>query len=125
MGRDILLVGLGGFAGSIARYLVSVMFAAWTSSAFPFATLLVNILGCFLIGMIVVLADRAQLISPEFRLLLAAGFCGGFTTFSAFSIESIGLFEKGEFVYVSVYIVLSVIFGLFATFLGITLARAV
>ena len=125
MGRDILLVGVGGFAGSVARYLVSVLLAAWATSAFPFATFAVNLVGCFLIGLIAVFSDRGQLISPSMRPLLTAGFCGGFTTFSAFSIESVGLIQKGEYVYVSLYIALSVILGFLATVLGMAVARAI
>ena len=123
MVRDILLVGAGGFAGSVARYLVSVLPAAWTTSVFPYATFAVNIIGCFLIGMIAVFTDRAELVSPAMRLLLAVGFCGGFTTFSAFSIESVGLIEKGEYVYVCLYITLSVIVGILATVFGMAVAR--
>ena len=125
MGRDILLVGVGGFAGSVARYLVSALLATWTASTFPFATFAVNIVGCFLIGMIAIFADRAGIVSPALRLLLAVGFCGVFTTFSAFSIESVGLLEKGEYFYVSIYIALSVILGILATVLGMALARAI
>ena len=124
MGRDIFLVGIGGFAGSVARYLVYLIFAGQNASAFPYATFSVNILGCFLIGAVFGLGERNDLLTPELRLLLATGFCGGFTTFSAYSIESVGLMQRGEFGFAAAYIVLSVVAGVAATFGAIALLRA-
>jgi CrcB protein len=124
MGHDILLVGLGGFAGSVARYLVSVIVASQTAFVFPLATFLVNVIGCLLIGVFFQMADRGDAITPEFRLLLMTGFCGGFTTFSAFSVENIQLLQKGEFVFAAGNILLSIAVGLAATWFGVVLARA-
>ena len=123
MDRNILLVGLGGLIGSIARYLVAVLFAGQFASSFPFATFAVNIVGCFLIGILFALSDRGNFLSPEWRIFLTTGFCGGFTTFSAFSLESIRLVQNGEFLYLSLYVILSVVLGLAATYLGILLVR--
>src|SRR5881409_1720985 len=99
MDRSILLVGLGGFVGSVARYVVAVFFAGLASSAFPFATFTVNVVGCFLIGILFALSERGDILTPEWRIFLTTGFCGGFTTFSTFSYESIRLLQDGELLY--------------------------
>jgi CrcB protein len=124
MDRSILLVGIGGFVGSIARYLVAVLFASQISSVFPFGTLAVNVVGCFLIGILFALSDRGNILSPELRILLTTGFCGGFTTFSTFSYESLQLMQDGEYLYLAAYVLISVFVGLAATFVGITLIRS-
>ena len=123
MGRDILLVGVGGFAGSVARYLVSVLVASQAALVFPLATFLVNVFGCFLIGVLFQTAERGQMLSTELKLLLMTGFCGGFTTFSAFSVENVQLMQKGEFVFAAGNIILSIAVGIAATWFGIALAR--
>jgi CrcB protein len=124
MDRNVLLVGVGGFVGSVARYLVAVLFANQFSSVFPFATLTVNVVGCFLIGIIFALSDRGNILSPEWRVLLTTGFCGGFTTFSTFSYESLRLLQDGEYLYVGAYVFASVVVGLAATYVGIILIRS-
>lgn len=123
MDRNLLLVGLGGFIGSVLRYLASLAFVQHTSSSFPFATLTVNVLGCFLIGLIVALGERWTFLTPEWRIFLTTGLCGGFTTFSTFSYESFGLLQDGQFLFLSVNIALSLILGLGATYLAILLVR--
>ena len=125
MDRSILLVGIGGFVGSIARYLVAILFSSQISSVFPFATLTVNVLGCFLIGILFAMSDRGNLLSPEWRILLTTGFCGGFTTFSTFSYESLRLMQDGEYLYLAAYVFISVFVGLTATYLGIALVRSI
>ena len=125
MDRNILLVGLGGLIGSVARYLVAVLFAGQFTSSLPFATFTVNIAGCFVIGILFALSDRGNILSPEWRVFLTTGFCGGFTTFSTFSYESIRLMQDGEFLYLGLYAALSVILGFAATYLGIVLGRSI
>jgi len=125
MDRSIFFVGLGGLIGSVARYLVAVVFAGYFSSAFPFATLTVNIVGCFLIGVLFALSDRGAILSPEWRILLTTGFCGGFTTFSTFSYESLKLMQDGEFLYLGLNVVISVVVGFAATYLGILLIKSI
>jgi len=125
MDRSILLVGVGGFVGSVARYLVAILFSSQISSVFPFATLTVNIVGCFLIGILFAVSDRGNVLSPEWRILLTTGFCGGFTTFSTFSYESLRLMQDGEYLYLAAYVFVSVFFGLAATYVGITLVRSI
>jgi CrcB protein len=125
MDRSILLVGLGGLIGSVARYAVALAFAGQLATAFPFATLAVNIAGCFLIGVIFALGDRGNILSPEWRIFLTTGFCGGFTTFSTFSYESLRLLEDGEYLYLGANVLISVAAGLAATYLGILLVRSI
>jgi CrcB protein len=125
MDRSILLVGVGGFVGSVARYLVAILFSSQVPSVFPFATLTVNIVGCFLIGILFALSDRGNVLSPEWRILLTTGFCGGFTTFSTFSYESLRLMQDGEYLYLAAYVFVSVFVGLAATYIGITLVRSI
>lgn len=87
-----LLVGLGGALGSMARYGIGL---ALPSSGFPYATLAVNVIGCFCIGMAMPAAARVEALSPELRLLVVVGFLGGFTTFSAFGNETVALLRSG------------------------------
>jgi fluoride exporter len=119
-----LLVGLGGGAGSIARFLCHKYISEWFPHAFPTGTLLVNISGCFLIGILAGLTERGQLIAPESRLLLITGLCGGFTTFSAFAYENIQLLKNGATISFLLYTAGSVVLGLLATFLGIAVIKA-
>ncbi len=116
--KDILLVGVGGFVGSIARYLVSKLNVTWQVLAIPMGTLTVNILGSLLIGFLVGISAKSDLISAELRLLLMVGFCGGFTTFSSFTNENLMLMQNGQFLTVILYTTLSVLFGFLAVYLG-------
>lgn len=121
--KDILLVGLGGGAGSVVRFLCQRGVSAVYPHAFPFGTLLVNVAGCLLIGILIGLFEKGQLVKPEWRLLLATGFCGGFTTFSAFAAENIQLLKDGRLLYFSIYTVASVVLGILATFTGIAVFK--
>ena len=118
-------MGIGGFVGSVLRYLAGAFFALYGPQAFPLSTLVVNVLGSFAIGVVAGLTEKGDVLSPDMRVLIATGLCGGFTTFSAFSYESIGLMQSGEFSYLALYIGLTMALGLVATFLGIALIRAV
>lgn len=118
----ILAIGAGSFFGGILRYLLSQMIQTRFLSAFPFGTLAVNIAGCLLIGLVYGLTDRGNL-SPEWRLVLATGLIGGFTTFSAFSIETVSLIRDGQLFYALAYIGSSILFGLVATFAGISIIK--
>ncbi len=115
---------MGGFVGSILRYYSQQVVSRFFPSALPYGTLAVNIIGCLLIGLIYGLSERGNVLTPELRLLLATGFCGGYTTFSAFSYESIRLISDGEWLYVTLYIVVSVLAGLAATFTGMTIIKS-
>ena len=120
--KDILLVGLGGGAGSMARYLCQRAVYSWHPHAFPFGTFFVNITGCFLIGIFFGLIDKGSM-KPEMKMLLATGFCGGFTTFSAFAAENIQLLKDGRLLYFFIYTIASVALGLLATFIGISIVK--
>jgi CrcB protein len=120
--RILLLIGTGSFIGGVLRYSLSQFIQTKFLSAFPFGTLGVNILGCFAIGLVFGLSERTNM-SPEMRLFLATGICGGFTTFSAFSNETFSLMRDGQLLYASAYISSSVLFGIFATFLGYSILK--
>ena len=118
--KNLLLVGLGGAAGSILRSL----FAIWFKhSSFPLATLLVNIIGSFAIGMVIAVSLRNNSFDANWRLFLATGLCGGFTTFSAFSAETLQLIQQGRMGLFAVYAVGSVLLGLGSAWLGFNLMK--
>ncbi|TAK39652.1 MAG: fluoride efflux transporter CrcB [Saprospiraceae bacterium] len=125
MFRSLIIIGIGGFTGSIGRYLLSNFVNNFISSAFPYGTFAVNLAGCFFIGVIYALFDRGNILTPEWRLFLATGFCGGFTTFSTFSYESIKLAEGGEFFNLSMNIAASVILGFAATYFGMVIIKSI
>lgn len=122
--KILLFIGLGGFIGSIGRYLVQQLIQNSTTSLFPYGTLLVNITGCFLIGLFFALSLKGNM-SDEWRLFLVTGICGGYTTFSAFSMETFTLLRTGELLFAFTYIAASVALGLLATFLGISIVKLV
>ena len=121
--KTLLLVGTGGFLGSISRFLVSRFFQINISSTFPFGTFIVNITGCFLIGLIYGMSERGTLLSPGWKMFLTAGFCGGFTTFSTFANENLALLRDGDFFHFLLYTGLSVFLGITATFFGIMITK--
>ncbi|HHE31671.1 MAG TPA: fluoride efflux transporter CrcB [Chlorobaculum parvum] len=120
--KNMLLVGAGGFVGSAARYLVALA-VPFSGTGFPYATLLVNLLGSFLIGFFSELALSTTLLSPEARLLLTTGFCGGFTTFSTAMYETGGLMRDGEALYAGLYVAGSLVGGLVCIVSGTLLAK--
>src|SRR5882724_6893278 len=119
-----LLIAVGGAAGSLLRYLIGGAVQRMSASGFPVGTMFVNVSGCFLIGILVRQFMNMQL-TPELRALLIVGFCGGFTTFSTFSAETLGLIEGGEYARATGYVVLSVGLCLLATLAGMTAMRLV
>lgn len=123
--KDILLVALGGGVGSIARFLCQRSANSFFAHAFPFGTFFVNISGCFIIGLLVGLIQKGQLVKPELSLLLVTGFCGGFTTFSAFAAENVQLLKDGRFFYFALYTLLSVVLGILATVGGLAASRSI
>jgi CrcB protein len=120
--KTLFLIGIGSSIGGMLRYVVSQQVQKGFLTTFPYGTLSVNILGCFLIGFVFALSDRGGL-SQDWRLFLATGICGGFTTFSAFSNETLALLRDGQFLYAGLYVTLSVVLGLLATFFGYSLLR--
>jgi fluoride exporter len=119
----IWLVALGGALGSVCRYLLGPAFQRLFDGNFPVGTLLINVLGSLVLGFVVRLALEGTQVSPEARAFLAVGFCGGFTTFSTFSYETIQLFESGLPWRAAGYALLSVVLAVGAAFLGMGAAR--
>jgi len=122
----LLLIGAGGFIGSVLRYVVSGLVQTLSQSiAFPYGTLAVNVLGCLSIGFISELADSRALISPDTRVFLVVGILGGFTTFSAFGNETMNLIRDGEPALALVNVSAQVLLSLGAVWLGYTLAYVI
>jgi CrcB protein len=120
--KDLLCVGAGSFAGGVMRYLVSL--AMKGMGGFPWATFIVNVVGCLLIGLLWGLSVRSSnALSGHLGLFLTVGFCGGFTTFSTFSKESLALLQTGSYVTFALYAVGSILFGLAAVALGYLLTK--
>ena len=113
--KNLLLVGLGGGIGSMLRYGGSLLMG---SKLFPYATLSVNILGSFIIGIVFAIILKDAAFSNSWKLFIATGICGGFTTFSAFSLENMSLLQSGKYGLAFTYITLSIVLGISATFLG-------
>lgn len=121
--KAYLIVGVGGAIGSMVRYGIARLIPFSATAAFPWATFGVNMLGCFLIGVIFGFADRYEWMQGNLLLLLASGFCGGFTTFSTFALEGVGLFDKQFSITAIAYILLSVALGLILCKAGLWLAQ--
>lgn len=121
--KTLLYIGSGSFLGGVARYLTGRFVQNSIASSFPMGTMVVNLLGCFLIGLIFGLSEKTNLINEEWRIFLTVGFCGGFTTFSAFANENMNLLRDGNFFYFTLYTGLSIFLGLVAVFMGNALAK--
>ncbi|MFM2232970.1 MAG: fluoride efflux transporter CrcB [Bacteroidota bacterium] len=121
--KNILLVLAGSAAGGSVRYITSLMIHSKNTTQFPLGTFLINLIGCFIIGMIYAIASRNATTGSEIKLLLATGFCGGFTTFSAFAFENLELFKSGQYLTALLYIILSVVLGILAVILGAYLIK--
>lgn len=123
--KNILLVALGGAAGSVARYLLSKAIQNTAATAFPWGTMAVNVAGCLLIGLLYGLAsgDGTRL-GADLKLMLTVGFCGGFTTFSTFANESLTLAKTGDALLSAAYIGSSMALGMLAVMAGAQLAKA-
>lgn len=117
--KTVFLIGSGGFLGSVARYGLHQLVSRLLPGSFPFGTLLVNLAGCFAIGLVYGQAAKNGWLGEEWRLFLAVGLCGGFTTFSSFSYENIRLLQEGNTMQALLYILLSLMLGLALTFAGI------
>jgi CrcB protein len=119
----VIVVALGGGIGAAIRYLISTWAAERFESSFPYGTLIVNIVGCFIIGAFMVLVTERIIANPYWRLLVAVGFVGGLTTFSSFSYETLKLVEDAQYQWAAYNILANFCFGIFATWLGMTIAR--
>jgi fluoride exporter len=123
--RTLLIVGTGGFIGTVLRYLVQVYAEKLMNSTFPLGTLLVNVAGSFLIGIVYAFAEKGNLMNSEWRIFLAVGICGGFTTFSTFAMDNLNLMKDNSLLQLMLYAGGSLFLGVMAVYLGIILTRAI
>ena len=121
--KTFVLVGLGGFLGSIARYGISLAFAKTTRLDFPYGTFIVNLLGCLFIGLIMGYSEKINWMNNEWRIFLSIGFCGGFTTFSTFAFENISMLQNSNYSGFFLYALASFVLGLLAVWSGLTLSK--
>jgi len=122
MVKEVLAVGFGGMIGSVLRYVLSQLISRYAvGSVYPYGTFIVNLLGCFGVGCFFVLLQKIDLSSDVLKLLLITGLFGGFTTFSAFGIETVTLIKNGNFTVALIYVFSSILLGTFFTYLGIRL----
>jgi CrcB protein len=121
--NNLLLIAIGGALGSVSRYGCQKWIYQFYPHPFPFGTFAVNILGCLLIGLFFGISEKGNLMSPNWRIFLTTGFCGGFTTFSTFSFETLSLIRNGDTSYALIYIFMSVLLGLLGVWLGIFIIK--
>ena len=122
--KTVLIVFAGSGLGGVARYGMQTWIFRIYPFTFPLGTFVVNILGCFLIGLFYALSEKGNLLTPEWRLALTTGFCGGFTTFSTFAYENMSLLRTGDYLFFGLYILASVVLGIAAVYLGIFVLRS-
>jgi CrcB protein len=123
--KQLLYIGIGGFIGSIFRFLVARLNLSVQIFSIPVGTFIVNLLGSMIIGFLAGVASKSELMSPNLRLFLMVGICGGFTTFSSFTLENMTLLQNGQYVSAIIYILSSFIFGLVAVFTGYFLSNLI
>ena len=121
---NLISIASGGAIGALLRHLLIVRATIIGGTAFPFGTLFVNVIGSFLMGVIIGYLVKTLPHSMELRSFLTVGLLGGFTTFSAFSLDTITLFERGAFTYATLYVLSSVVFSLLSVFCGLQLIRS-
>ena len=122
---NYLIIGAGGFAGAIVRYLVAVWIGQRWGRSFPLGTFVINITGSFLIGLIMALLTERFMANPQWRLLLVVGFLGAYTTFSTFEYETGALLKDGEWLIAGANVALSVFVGFLALKLGEVIAKSI
>ena len=123
--KSLLIAGLGGFIGTALRFAVGRYIQVYHDTVFPWGTFAVNILGSLVIGILFGLSEKGDFISPEWRVFLTVGLCGGFTTFSSLSLDAFILMQDKEWLRFFAYTSLSFTLGLFAVYLGRTLIKMI
>lgn len=124
MYKTILIVGTGGFIGSVMRYLLQVFIENKLLSTFPLATLIANITGSFIIGVVFALAEKSMM-NSDWRIFMSVGICGGFTTFSAFAFNNFNMIKEHTWNQLFLNIGGTMILGILAVYLGIILVREI
>jgi CrcB protein len=121
---NALFVIIGGGLGALLRYVTTLLCARFFGAGFPFGTILVNIVGCFLIGVAMALAERGTVLTPALRLFFVTGFLGGFTTFSTYAWESVQALRSASFATAAIHILVSNIAGIGLVFAGFWSVRS-
>lgn len=119
-----LYVGIGGLVGAVFRYLIGIIFTV-EGSTFPLATLIVNLLGSFLLAYITFFISEKFMVSAYIKAMLTTGLLGSFTTFSTFSLETIQLMEHGQVIYAVIYVIISLVGGLVLAYIGFLSQRKI
>jgi len=122
---QLWVVMLGGALGAVLRFILSTSITERFGSAFPYGTLMVNVLGSFAVGFFAIVLAEKMVLSPLVRMGLFVGFLGAFTTFSTFSLETLNLFEEGYLARALLNIMLSVLFSVFAVWTGVMLGKVI
>ncbi len=123
--RTLLIVGTGGFIGSVMRYLVQVFVERGLSTTFPWGTFVANIAGSFIIGIVFAFAEKGNLMGAEWRMFLAVGICGGFTTFSSFTYNNLTMINEHSFGHLIWNVGGSLFFGILAVYLGVIIVKMI
>lgn len=123
--QNYLIIGLGGFLGAVARYSISLWIGQRWGRAFPLGTFFINISGSFLIALVMSLSTERLMINPQWRLFLAVGFLGAYTTFSTFELETGNLIRDGEWMIAGVNVILSVAAGFIALKTGEVISKMI
>ena len=124
MSKWLYLIG-GGIVGTVSRYALTGLVSQKMGAAFPWGTIVVNITGCFAVGFLDILAEKKFLLSPNYRILLMTGFCGAFTTFSTFMLETSNLLKNNEFLHAFGNVLISLLVGFAAFKLGAVIAEVI